>query len=66
MMSTPGRLSGRVCVVTGAVGGIGAATVAVFQREGATVVGMDLQPDSPGDLALQVDVTDEQQVRESQ
>jgi NAD(P)-dependent dehydrogenase (short-subunit alcohol dehydrogenase family) len=65
MMSTPGRLSGRVCVVTGAVGGIGAATVAVFQREGATVVGMDLQPDSPGDLALQVDVTDEQQVRES-
>jgi len=64
-MSTPGRLSGRVCVVTGAVGGIGAATVAIFQREGATVVGMDLQPDSPGDLALQVDVTDEQQVRES-
>jgi NAD(P)-dependent dehydrogenase (short-subunit alcohol dehydrogenase family) len=65
MMSTPGRLSGRVCVVTGAVGGIGAATVAIFQREGATVVGMDLQPDSPGDLALRVDVTDEQQVRES-
>lgn len=64
-MSTPGRLSGRVCVVTGALGGIGAATVTIFQREGATVVGMDLQPDSPGDLALQVDVTDEQQVRES-
>ena len=60
-----GRLAGRVCVVTGALGGIGAATVAIFQREGATVVGMDLQPDSPGDLALQVDVTDEQQVRES-
>ncbi|MGD1055839.1 MAG: SDR family oxidoreductase [Solirubrobacteraceae bacterium] len=65
MMSTPGRLSGRVCVVTGALGGIGAATVTSFQREGATVVGMDLQPGSPGDLALQVDVTDEQQVRES-
>ena len=64
MMGTPGRLAGRVCVVTGAVGGIGAATVALFQREGATVVGMDLQPDSPGDLALEVDVTDEQQVRE--
>ncbi len=64
-MSTPGRLSGRVCVVTGAVGGIGAATVAIFQREGATVVGMDLQPGSPGDLALEVDVTDEQQVQES-
>jgi NAD(P)-dependent dehydrogenase (short-subunit alcohol dehydrogenase family) len=58
-----GRLAGRVCVVTGAVGGIGAATVALFQAEGATVVGVDLQPDSPGDLALQVDVTDEQQVQ---
>jgi NAD(P)-dependent dehydrogenase (short-subunit alcohol dehydrogenase family) len=64
-MGTAGRLSGRVCVVTGAVGGIGAATVTSFQREGAMVVGMDLQPDSPGDLALQVDVTDEQQVREA-
>ncbi len=51
-MSAPGRLSGRVCVVTGASGGIGAATVALFQREGATVVGVDLQPGSPGDLAL--------------
>ncbi len=61
-MSAPGRLSGKVCVVTGAVGGIGAATVALFQREGATVVGIDLQPHSPGDLALEVDVTDEQQV----
>jgi len=64
-MSASGRLAGRVCVVTGASGGIGAATVALFQREGATVVGADLQPDSPGDLALQVDVTDEQQVRDA-
>jgi NAD(P)-dependent dehydrogenase (short-subunit alcohol dehydrogenase family) len=60
-----GRLAGRVCVVTGAVGGIGAATVETFQREGATVVGVDLQPDSPGELALQVDVTDEQQVKDA-
>ena len=60
-----GRLAGRVCVVTGAVGGIGAATVAAFEREGATVVGVDLQPDSPGDLALQVDVTDELLVQEA-
>jgi NAD(P)-dependent dehydrogenase (short-subunit alcohol dehydrogenase family) len=65
MMSEAGRLAGRVCVVTGAGGGIGAATVALFQREGATVVGVDLHTDSPGDLALQVDVTDEAQVRES-
>jgi NAD(P)-dependent dehydrogenase (short-subunit alcohol dehydrogenase family) len=64
-MSASGRLDGRVCVVTGAVGGIGAATVETFQREGATVVGVDLQPDSPGELALQVDVTDEQQVKDA-
>jgi len=64
-MSATGRLAGRVCVVTGASGGIGAATVALFEREGATVVGVDVQPDSPGELALQVDVTDEQQVREA-
>jgi NAD(P)-dependent dehydrogenase (short-subunit alcohol dehydrogenase family) len=62
-MSPTGRLSGRVCVVTGASGGIGAATVELFQREGATVVGVDLQADSPGDLALELDVTDEEQVR---
>jgi NAD(P)-dependent dehydrogenase (short-subunit alcohol dehydrogenase family) len=64
-MSAAGRLEGRVCVVTGASGGIGAATAALFEREGATVVGVDVQPDSPGELALQVDVTDEQQVREA-
>lgn len=54
-----GRLQGKVCVVTGASGGIGSATVAAFQREGARVVGVDLQADAPGDLALAVDVTDE-------
>ena len=64
-MSASGRLAGRVCVVTGAGGGIGAATVALFGREGATVVGVDLHADSPGDLALQADVTDEQQVRDA-
>lgn len=64
-MSAAGRLAGRVCVVTGAGGGIGSATVTLFQREGATVVGLDLQADAPGELALQVDVTDEQQVREA-
>ncbi len=62
-MSAPGRLAGRVCVVTGASGGIGGATVELFQCEGATVVGVDLQADSPGDLALELDVTDEEQVR---
>ncbi len=59
----PGRLEGKVCVVTGASGGIGAATVAAFQREGAQVVGADLQEGAPGDLAIAVDVTDESAVR---
>jgi NAD(P)-dependent dehydrogenase (short-subunit alcohol dehydrogenase family) len=58
-----GRLDGKVCVITGAAGGIGAATVALFQQEGAKVVGVDLQDSSPGDLALAVDVTDEEQVK---
>jgi NAD(P)-dependent dehydrogenase (short-subunit alcohol dehydrogenase family) len=58
------RLENKVCVVTGASGGIGAATVAVFQREGARVLGADLAADAPGDLSLQLDVTDERQVIE--
>jgi len=56
------RLEGKVCVITGARGGIGAAAAELFAREGASVVGVDLLPGSPGELALEVDVTDEQQV----
>jgi NAD(P)-dependent dehydrogenase (short-subunit alcohol dehydrogenase family) len=58
------RLARKVCVITGAAGGIGTATVQRFQDEGAVVVGVDLLADSPGDLALACDVTDEQQVQE--
>jgi NAD(P)-dependent dehydrogenase (short-subunit alcohol dehydrogenase family) len=58
------RLEGKVCVITGAKGGIGAATAAAFSREGAKVVGVDLAKDSPGDLALACDVTNEDAVRE--
>jgi NAD(P)-dependent dehydrogenase (short-subunit alcohol dehydrogenase family) len=61
-MNSAGRLAGRVCVVTGASGGIGAATIECFQREGARVLGADVAAGAPGDLSLQVDVTDEQQV----
>jgi NAD(P)-dependent dehydrogenase (short-subunit alcohol dehydrogenase family) len=58
-----GRLDGRVCVITGAKGGIGSASVELFQREGARVAGVDVAAGSPGDLALQVDVADEAAVR---
>ncbi len=64
-MTGTGRLAGRICVVTGASGGIGAATVELFKREGATVAGVDLRADTPGDLALQADVTSEPQVRDA-
>ena len=53
-----GRLEGKVCVVTGAAGGIGAETVARFAAEGAQVVGVDLAENAPGDLSLQVDAGD--------
>ena len=56
------RLEGKVCVITGAAGGIGAATASVFEREGARVVGVDLFEHDVGELALQADVTDEESV----
>ena len=58
-----GRLDGKVCVITGAASGIGAATAALFEAEGATVVGVDLGEDSVGSLKLAADVTDEEQVK---
>jgi NAD(P)-dependent dehydrogenase (short-subunit alcohol dehydrogenase family) len=55
-----GRLSGKVAIVTGAASGIGKATVELFRREGATVVGADI-----GDRAdVRMDAGDEGQVRE--
>jgi NAD(P)-dependent dehydrogenase (short-subunit alcohol dehydrogenase family) len=59
-----GRLDGKVCVITGAAGGIGAASAALFASEGARVVGVDLVAGAPGDLSLQADVTDDAAVRE--
>ncbi len=53
------RLAGKVCVVTGASGGIGSVTVERFQQEGAIVVGVDLHEDAPGDMSIAADVTDE-------
>jgi NAD(P)-dependent dehydrogenase (short-subunit alcohol dehydrogenase family) len=53
------RLAGRICVITGAAGGIGAATVELFRAEGGTVVGFDLAEETPADETVVVDVTDE-------
>ena len=39
-------------MITGAAGGIGAATAAVFAREGAQVVGVDLLEHAVGELSL--------------
>jgi NAD(P)-dependent dehydrogenase (short-subunit alcohol dehydrogenase family) len=56
------RLAGKVCVITGAAGGIGGATAAVFAREGAKVVGVDIAEHSVGELSLTADITSEEAV----
>ena len=58
-----GRLEGKVCAVTGSAGGIGATSARLFAAEGARVAGIDLESGAEGDLAIQADVTDEDQVR---
>jgi NAD(P)-dependent dehydrogenase (short-subunit alcohol dehydrogenase family) len=61
---TVGRLTGRVCVITGAAGGVGRATARRLTAEGATVVGVDLAEHAVGELCLRADLTEEAQVRE--
>lgn len=60
----PGRLEGKVCVVTGAASGIGAESADLFAQEGAIVVGADLSTEARGEFTLEVDVADEHQVRD--
>jgi NAD(P)-dependent dehydrogenase (short-subunit alcohol dehydrogenase family) len=60
----PGRLDGKVCVITGTASGIGAETARVFTAEGAHVVGVDLHPTEGVALSLVADVTDEDAVRD--
>jgi NAD(P)-dependent dehydrogenase (short-subunit alcohol dehydrogenase family) len=58
------RLEGRVCVITGAAGGIGCATAERLAAEGGRVVGVDLLEHGVGELALRADLTDEAAVRD--
>jgi NAD(P)-dependent dehydrogenase (short-subunit alcohol dehydrogenase family) len=60
----PGRLEGKVCVITGAASGIGAETARLFTEEGARVVGVDLAEGAEGELTLQADVADEDSVKD--
>jgi 3alpha(or 20beta)-hydroxysteroid dehydrogenase len=56
-----GKLDGKVAFITGAAGGIGAATAKLFASQGAQLVLADITPlaAAPGVLTLQLDVTDE-------
>ncbi len=58
------RLKNKICIVTGAAQGIGAATVAKFAEEGATVIGCDrrAEPIPGASETFAVDVTDRAQV----
>jgi NAD(P)-dependent dehydrogenase (short-subunit alcohol dehydrogenase family) len=66
-----GRLDGKVCVITGAGGGIGADAALLFASEGARVCVADVNLDGAEQVAaqakdafaVQVDVADEESVR---
>jgi NAD(P)-dependent dehydrogenase (short-subunit alcohol dehydrogenase family) len=70
MAEVPGRLAGKVAVVTGAGGGIGLATVRRFTQEGAKVVCADIDEaagkaaaDEVGGEFMRVDVTNDADVQ---
>ena len=56
------RLQGKVCVITGAAGGIGATTCELFKGEGAVVVGVDIA--AAEHVSAECDVSDDDQVRD--
>lgn len=49
-----GRLDGKVAVITGTAGGQGRAAALLFAREGATIVGCDMNVDGSLDTVAQV------------
>ena len=53
-MGSPGRLEGKVAIITGAARGTGAATARHFVREGARVWAADLLDDLAGKLAAEL------------
>jgi NAD(P)-dependent dehydrogenase (short-subunit alcohol dehydrogenase family) len=59
------RLENKVCVVTGAAGGIGLAAAERLTQEGAMVEGIDLREHGVGRLTLERDLTDEDAVRDA-
>jgi NAD(P)-dependent dehydrogenase (short-subunit alcohol dehydrogenase family) len=63
----PGRLAGKVCLITGAGSGMGLQAAKRFTAEGAKVAALDLKfkekPDAA--LSLEVDVTKEAQVKKA-
>jgi NAD(P)-dependent dehydrogenase (short-subunit alcohol dehydrogenase family) len=60
-----GRLSGKTAVITGGASGIGAATVRLFEAEGAKVFVLDVQPAATaGALSAVCDISDEAAVEE--
>lgn len=60
-----GELDGKVALVTGAVGGIGAAVVERFRRAGAQVAGIDLVAGGGADLDLVADLRSDAEVGEA-
>lgn len=76
-MSPIGKLDGMVAVITGAGGGIGAASARLFAAEGARVALVDVRPDEAEPVAAEIrrtggealatgaDIADERQVADA-
>lgn len=52
MTDRPGRLAGKTCIITGTGGSMGRSAALMFAREGAQIVGCDINPAS-GQSALE-------------
>ncbi len=60
------RMDGKVVLITGGAGSIGAATARLMVAEGASVVAVDVvESDVPGAVSVLADVTDSEAVREA-